>query len=108
MRCRVTLAAVAVFIGSSSLPALAQAPGAAAGAPAAGSRTGGHRHYQRGRRGGGRFWENCAASPIGDRKVGRGHVGAGTGGTAGGGGDSPPFVKWDHVAAEVFFGGGLD
>ena len=35
MRYRVTLAVATIFVGSSLLPALAQTPGAAAGAPAA-------------------------------------------------------------------------
>ena len=88
MRYRVTLAVATIFVGSSSLPALAQTPGAAAGAPAAPGRALAATSITRGGGGvAGTGFGNIAPRQV-PLAIGRGHIGAGTGGTGGGVGNA--------------------
>jgi hypothetical protein len=82
MRCRLTLAVVVAFIGSSSVPALTQAPASPALAPTAINRGGA------GVAGTG-FGSAVGIAPRQvPMAIGRGHIGAGTGGTGGGVGNA--------------------
>ena len=86
MRCRLILAVVAAFIGSSSAPALAQAPGAFV-ATTAPLPKGGSAPLPRGGVAGTGFGIGIAPRQI-PLATGRGHIGAGTGGTGGGVGNA--------------------
>jgi hypothetical protein len=86
MRCRLILAVVAAFIGGSSVPALAQAPGAFVATTGPLPR-GGSASLQRGGVAGTGFGIGIAPRQI-PLAIGRGHIGAGTGGTGGGVGNA--------------------